>query len=348
MSEQTNGSNAIALRDSRPAGLQRASQTKAVWAGAGSNLTPETARALAIVGQHYGLDPALGEVMILGNRVYVTMEGYTRIAESHPEYDGHNLRPLTEQERKEAMVDPLEHAWLCEVFRKDRRVPILGYGVASERTIQARPIQSFAREMAQKRAMHRALRAAFRASVPPVEIEVDGATGEIIDRETRPAPEATAVQPDWSRFWAKVNSWGLTRDQVHQLLGVESVKDWRGSLSEALDKLSLAVTRARDDERRRVEAEVDSEPFVEEPPVEYAVDPVEQQEILDEIAAGPPHPDLPHFAKRNDVLAWATRTYRLQPSSVLRLLGYSSWSDVNLTPDQIAAQLAAVAPPVEH
>ena len=45
---------------------------------------------------------------------------------------------------------------------------------------------------------------------------------------------------DWSWFWGKVRELGLTRDEVHARLGVDSVKDWVAqgrSLEEALGAL---------------------------------------------------------------------------------------------------------------
>lgn len=217
--------------------------TKAVWVSAGStNLTPDQARALGMVGQRYDLDPALGEVMILGNKVYITMEGYLRIAEQHPEYDGYELWPLTEQERGQMRIAETEDAWGCRVWRKGRQHPAVGYGHASAANISMGTMKPFSSEVAQKRAFHRALRTAFRARVPGPDEALSQADdrgvvsviGEVVD-DKPPKPPA----PDWSGFWLAVKQLGVTDEQVHQVLGVASVTDWDGTLESAYEKVRL-------------------------------------------------------------------------------------------------------------
>jgi hypothetical protein len=47
-----------------------------------------------------------------------------------------------------------------------------------------------------------------------------------------------------SRFWARINELGLSNEETHQALGVESAYDFRGSMQQALDTI-LAWIDAR-------------------------------------------------------------------------------------------------------
>ena len=49
---------------------------------------------------------------------------------------------------------------------------------------------------------------------------------------------------DWDIFWSKTKQLGLTQEQVHQYLGVKSIKDWRAAgktLDQAIDVLSQSI-----------------------------------------------------------------------------------------------------------
>jgi hypothetical protein len=234
----------------RPNGIEsHPEQTKAVWAAAGgAALSAEVVKALALVGQHYNLDPALGELMILGNKVYITLEGYLRVAEQHPAYEGYELWALTVDERKALKVGDDEHGFGCRVWRKDRRFPSVGYGVASDRSIQAGPIKVFARELAEKRAIHRAHRMAFRVGLPDAEdaIQQYEQTGRValpvIEQAPTTEPEPPALpRPDWASFWIHVKGLGVEHEEAHRILGVASVKDWAGSLEEAVTTIEKYV-----------------------------------------------------------------------------------------------------------
>lgn len=217
--------------------LLPAEKTRAVWAASGTGTSPEANRALAMIGDHYDLDPALGEIVLLGGKVYITAEGYQRIADSHPQYDGMELRPMAEDERKSMKVGDEEQAFVCFVHRKDRSFPSVGYGIASARNIAMGSMKVFERELAQKRAMHRALRGAFRAGYADYD-EAMGAIedAQIVTVEERPQIDAPpkGIAPDWAKFWLHTKGAGASPEEVHQALGVDSVKEWQGSLEEAI------------------------------------------------------------------------------------------------------------------
>lgn len=240
----------------RNGGQLAASETRALWAGAG-NANSEVMHQLGKLGDHYGLSAALGEIMILGNKVYIPLEGYISLAERNPAYDGYEIWPLTEAERTAAKAGNDEHAWGCNVYRKDRSHPSRGYGFASDRTVQAAPLKAFAREVAQARAFRRALRAAFRATVPPVdedgmlEIPTNGTVVVSVSAPEDVPPKPPA--PPWDSFWIAVEGLGVSRDEAHRILGVESIKDWTGSLEEAYQRIEkhVAAKERADEERQR-------------------------------------------------------------------------------------------------
>lgn len=267
----TDESKAVVVREN--GGALTSEKTRALWAAQGSNLSPEASRVLGMVGDHYDLSPALGEVMILGNKVYVSLEGYLTIAQRHSAYRGYELRPMTDQERKEAKVGADEHAWVAKVYRDGWPHPSVGYGVAKEDRIPNANIRQFARELAESRAFRRALRGAFRVNVtedemeladagsvtnvrtgepmPAVSVIVNRDTGEIVDAIAvdvgePPAPtEEKPVEPDFTTFWATVKAKGLKPKEVHELLGVTSLKDWQGSLLDAIERVDRHIA-ARD------------------------------------------------------------------------------------------------------
>ena len=230
----SDNNRAVAIRDS-DAGLP-VEKTRALWAGGKANLPVEVARGLATVGEYYNLDPALGEVMILGDKVYITLEGYLRIAESHPEYDGYELWPLSEDERIATKASNDEHAWGCRVYRKDRRYPAVGYGFASDATVSMSTMKPFKREVAQKRAFHRALKGSFRAMVPDPDAAIEAATVgdgvQVVEGASADRPPSPP-QPNWPKFWTAVKGLDVTRDEVHQVLKVASVTEWPYSLEDA-------------------------------------------------------------------------------------------------------------------
>lgn len=355
----------IALRD--------AASTKPTWiAPGGKALTPELARALAIVGAKYDLDPAVGEVMLVDTKVYITLEGYLAIAHSFDEFAGLETWPLSEDERKVARIAADEHAWGCRVYRKDWKVPAVEIGRASERNIPNPRIKPYVIELAKARAVRRALKLAFRrqltARFPGFDREVDPETGEVIeDTGVRVAPRALPreaeptradIHPDWPRFWAKIKAWGMTRDDVHAALKVDSVKDFEGSLAEALDVCALWLDQRQQDQRVQARAEIGSDPLPWEPTeAEFALIapndellavevPTLDRDDTDDQETGaadvPRAPTTRAFAHRGECFAAILADFKLSSSQALKALGYSSWSDVHMSPTEIYQAIAAI------
>lgn len=149
------------------------------------------------------LDPTSSDVYILGDSPYVSFDGRTKVAFRSGKFEGYAIdRCLKASEYEEyGLLDRSDDqriavAWIVHAVRKDCRFPFVGIGVAYENEMGPKGPQPVARqnprEMAQKRARHRALRAAFPIDFfAPEEID-----GEVYDvRTTQELPEAPAETP---------------------------------------------------------------------------------------------------------------------------------------------------------
>jgi hypothetical protein len=316
-----------------PAGTD-ANKTKAIWASpGGKDMTPELTQALAFVGERYNLDPALSEVMILGSKVYVTLQGYQGIAQRHPLFEGMETWPLTDEERKQGRIAQDEHAWGCRVYRRGWRVPAVDWGAASERTVSALVKASGSiREMAKARAVRRTLKLAFGIDLPdpdegfearPPPPLVDTTTGEILQMAP-PEPTTTAIKPDWARFWVYAKAWGMSKADVHEAMRLESVTQFDGSLLEALDICKSWLAQ------RRIMHAVPVEPPPPAPSAPYepsdeeyaAIAPEEPDELGEFFAATEPSPipDMPHWGA---FFAAVQRDFGLKRTEALKELGFA-------------------------
>jgi hypothetical protein len=174
--------------------------------GWGKDITPAQCYVLAVSAKTTGLNPLLGEIMMLGGNVYATEAGIlanaTRGANAEV-YEGYDLEPLEEAEAKKWGIPPDEIAFKCTVYRKDRPRPTIGVGHASEKNVKAQEIKSlWLSEMAQKRAIERAHSRAFPLPFNGVDeprdalnladvagvVTIDSGSGQVIDeRDSRVA-----------------------------------------------------------------------------------------------------------------------------------------------------------------
>ena len=148
-------------------------------------LTPDEQRGLLIsYGQHTGLRPEHGEVMIYQGRFYITMAGRIRNAHANGLFDGEESRPVTDLERRNAGYESDDIVWKCKVYRKGASRAFEGWGkVTREEIVKARagdksqytPIARHPVEMARKRALYDAMRNAF-----PIDEEVSERTARFI------------------------------------------------------------------------------------------------------------------------------------------------------------------------
>ncbi len=158
------------------------------------DLNRQTAIDLARVSLAYGLDPLMDEIIPYQGKPYVTIAGRIRIADNHPMFDGYDLDPASDEERRALEVHDGEAVWKCTVYRKDRSRPTRAFGRAGGPAEQNPVARRWLPEIAQKRAVHRALRAAFPLNLPGVEERASAAQlraihasdAEVgIDREAR-------------------------------------------------------------------------------------------------------------------------------------------------------------------
>lgn len=167
------------------------------------NMTDAQAVEMARVALAYSLDPFLAEIMLYQGNLYVTYRGRLRKAQEHPAFDGiEEPEALNDAERKAFRVEDGELMFRCRVWRKDRRLPFVGYGRAGGSS-DKNPISKApagALDMAMERAKRRALTDAFALPLPNAEdadyrVEtlapdpsriIDMTTGEIQPSPIRP------------------------------------------------------------------------------------------------------------------------------------------------------------------
>ena len=122
--------------------------------------------------------------------------------------------------------------------------------------------------------------------------------------------------PNWTSFWGQVATLGLSEDDVHQMLGVSSVKDWLSqgkSLNQAIELLSQKLTK-----KGAAEAE---KPQPTKGPTSPPVSPAKKRKAAD-ITPG----DVPDG---NALLKVAHECWGLQPATIWAELNYTSLKNFN-------------------
>lgn len=126
--------------------------------------------ALIAFGQHTGLRPELGEVMIYQGRFYVTILGRIRAAHANGLFDGLLARPVSSLDRSSAGYEPDDIVWIADAYRKGSARYFRGWGKVTRAEVETArahekakftPIAKHPAEMARKRARYDALRLAF-------------------------------------------------------------------------------------------------------------------------------------------------------------------------------------------
>ena len=119
---------------------------------------------LARMAVAYGLDPFLGELMVIpvrdgGLRPYVGLDGMRRTARNSGVYGGRTFVSLSDDERKALGLHPEDVAIKCVVARTDCSQPFDGIGVVGPSHSYKGTAPTF--KIVRKRAEHDALRSAF-------------------------------------------------------------------------------------------------------------------------------------------------------------------------------------------
>lgn len=222
-----------------------------------ADLTPIQAAQLARISLAYGLDPFLGELTIYQGRPWVTIDGRIRQAQNSPDFDGYEKpREATEEERMSYRCKPDEHMWVAVVYRKDRRLPFTAFGRAGGKYEKNYIVTHEDRgpELAQKRALSRALRMAFSLPLPGEGADGGLAVrGAIADAETTDA-EMAPIGPGQSvAIHAIVGKIGLSdetyREWLEKATGKRTSKDLSATeAQQVLDMLAIEVKTAEDAE----------------------------------------------------------------------------------------------------
>lgn len=156
----------------------------------------------------YGLDPAQREVVVLGGNAYITIGGLLRIAERSGAFGGNRYEELPPREDG-------EYRYRCVVTRRvdGEWREFEGLGRANPRNVGMKTTREmWLDELAQKRALARALRTAFSIGIPADEEREDfGAPGTrraVLDVEDKPVgrgkardaePPADEPEPPYER-----------------------------------------------------------------------------------------------------------------------------------------------------
>jgi hypothetical protein len=232
--------------------------------------------ALAQLGRVYGLDP-LWDLMIYEAKPYVTYDGRLRKLREAPDYHGHKVRPLSKAEKEEWGYEPADLVIQCDVDMGPHGI-VTDWGIVraseiSEALTRANadpnkkrkpaPVAVHPQQIALKRAVSRASKQAVGIDLPTI-IETRGRVIDVQEvRTSQPAlskgeEEAQARR----RFWAVAkgsppDGLGLSEDDVHQLLGVESVSKYPGGWDQALSDLT---ERAAADDADEADADDEIDP----------------------------------------------------------------------------------------
>lgn len=125
---------------------------KATAFKAGSGISNEQMMALLIVAEQYGLNPWTKEIYAFPDKggivPVVGVDGWSRIINSHPQFDGMDFDADTE-------------SCTCTIHRKDRAHPIRVTEYMSECKRNVAPWQSHPRRMLRHKAMIQCARVAF-------------------------------------------------------------------------------------------------------------------------------------------------------------------------------------------
>ena len=186
----------------------------------------------------YGLDPLFDLRMYQGSP-FITYDGRMRKLREHPDFEKEvELRPLDKDEKESWGWDARDIVIKCIVKMRGRG-DIFDFGVVKFSGETSPVAKANGPLMAIKRARARVSRVAVGIELPTI---IDGRHQVIEvsspDELPEPARVKTAEDRERARFWATARNptpdgLGLTDDEVHELLGVESVNGYPGGWGDA-------------------------------------------------------------------------------------------------------------------
>lgn len=171
--------------------------------------THQEAMLIAHAAKKYDLDPLMGEVSVLGSKLYVTLPGVRKSARREATAQGRRYsertRPATREEYENAACGEREHYWLAEIIIDGGQDVFIGHGFASSENVAIATIwrdrqavgvdARIVRNMAENRAVRRALVAAFGLPFSDPDEEREGAPSVPATTTTAPTTGQQAVYP---------------------------------------------------------------------------------------------------------------------------------------------------------
>ncbi len=138
----------------------------------GEMLAPEQVVALTVYAKKYGLDPYRGHVVVMYGKPYIGIDGYLYHANQTGKPYTLMSHPMTEDEKKDYMIDLEDHAWLTFVRFTGTDNAFSGIGIVTQKEITAKStkhpqqlrspvVAAHPWQLAQKRAEWQALRRGF-------------------------------------------------------------------------------------------------------------------------------------------------------------------------------------------
>lgn len=194
--------------------------------------------ALMVVANQYGLNPWTRELYAFPDKnngivPVVGVDGWSRIMNDHPQFDGMEF----EQDKEQCT---------CIIHRKDRSHPIKATEYMDECKRATGPWQTHPRRMLRHKAMIQCARLAFGFGgifdQDEAEHIVEGSAAQIIEaapvKETKPTPQSAAAQAvpdDFAQYEADV----LPLMQESANKGMESLTEEFGKLPKSANKMAF-------------------------------------------------------------------------------------------------------------
>ncbi len=142
---------------------------------------------------------------------------------------------------------------------------------------------------------------------------VNSALRKLFDPDRKPT--SATSDPDFKRFWAIIKGMGINENNAHQILGVTSMKEWKGTLDEAIMLIGKTLTDLLKKKRPLAERDLEGDSA--------------QASAQPRKAAAPEQkaaPDPRTFKCWSDVSV-AVSDAGIMASAVFKRSGYKDWED---------------------
>lgn len=193
---------------------------------------PEQMISLLIVADQYGLNPFTNEITAFPSKEkgivpLVGIDGWSRIINDHPEYDGMELRYADELIAAHKDCTRSAPEWVeCSIYRKDRDRPQTVREYLVENYRNTGPWNQAPARMLRHRAIIQCARIAFGFTgiVDPNDAEL------ALENPIEPEPERTITivgAAGWDELRLRAGAVGITDDELAltaQVLGVDDVE----------------------------------------------------------------------------------------------------------------------------